>query len=267
LHGSSRDHHHGHNHAHAHSPARFDRAFAIGTALNAGFVVVELVFGVAANSMALLADAGHNLTDVAGLLLAWGAATVARKPPFGRFTYGLRSATILAALASSLILMLAVGGIVWEAVGRLAKPEPAGGLTIMAVAAVGLAINTATALMFLSGRNDVAAVIVVGTWSLLHDSLSSALHAVPKGIDLAAVRRRLEALPGVESVHDLHIWPISTTETALTCHLVMPGGHPGDRFLAEAAEMMLHGFAINHVTLQIETSDGANCVLRPDEVV
>jgi len=293
-----------------HLPKDFGRAFAIGTVLNVGFVIVEITFGFLSNSMALLADAGHNLSDVFGLLMAWGAATVAKRAPSARFTYGLRSSSILAALANAILLLIAVGAIAWEAVQRFSHPEQAAGGTVMIVAAIGIVVNTATALMFLSGTAQdinirgaflhvagdaaislgvvlagfamvvtgllwidpvvslvIAAIIVWGTWSLLRDSVNLALHGVPVGIDLSAVRSFLAGLPGVASVHDLHVWPMSTTETALTCHLVMPGGHPGDAFLAATADGLAHRFRIGHPTLQIEKGDAHPCPLEPDHVV
>lgn len=312
----SHDHDHSpcsnHSHAHhgAHVPASFGRAFAIGTALNVAFVIIEAIAGLLANSMALLADAGHNLSDVLALLLAWGASLLVKRAPSGRYTYGLRSSSILAALANAIVLMIAVGAIAVEALHRLATPEPVAGGTVMLVAAVGVVINTATAWLFLAGREHdlnirsayqhmaadaaislgvvlsglailmtgwqwldpavsliIAALIVWGTWGLLRDSLNAALQAVPPGIDPAAVRRELAGLPGVEAVHDLHIWPMSTTETALTCHLVMPCGCPGDGFIAAASRRLEEHFGIGHVTLQVERGDGEPCRLAPDHVV
>ena len=232
-------------------------------------------------------------------------------PPTERFTYGLRSSSILAALANAVLLMIAVGGITWEALQRFWTPAPIAAGTVIIVAAIGIAINLGTALMFMSGRKEdinirgaylhmaadaavslgvvvagfimlatgwtwidplvslvIAAIIVWSTWSLLRDSVSMALHAVPTNIDTAAVRRLLESLDGVVRIHDLHIWPMSTTETALTCHLVMPTGHPGDAFLARAAAELARQFGIAHPTLQIETGDsGSSCALEPDHVV
>jgi cobalt-zinc-cadmium efflux system protein len=311
-HDDDHDHHddHDHAHGHTHTPKDFGRAFAIGTALNVGFVIVEATYGVLSNSMALLADAGHNLSDVFGLLMAWGAATMAKRAPTARFTYGLRSSSILAALTNAILLLLAVGAIAWEAVHRFSHPEITAGYTVMIVAAIGIVINSATAMMFFSGGRDdinirgaflhmaadaaislgvvlaglamvltgllwidpvvsllITAIIVWGTWSLLRDSVNLALHGVPPGIDLPAVRTFLAALPGVASVHDLHIWPMSTTETALTCHLVMPSGHPGDAFLCSTADVLAHRFKIGHPTLQIETGDAHACRLAPDHVV
>lgn len=308
------DHGHGHDdvhsHAHSHAPVSFGRAFAIGTALNLAFVGAEAIFGVLAHSMALLADAGHNLSDVLGLLMAWGAATLARTVPSERFTYGLRSSSILAALANAVLLLVAVGAITWEALRRLWQPEPVEGITVMAVAVAGIVVNGLTAWLFHGGRHDdlnirgaylhmaadaavsagvvvagalvlltgwlwldptvslvIGAIIVWGTWRLLSESVGLALHAVPAGIDPAEVRTYLAAQPGVARLHDLHIWPMSTTETALTCHLVMPGKHPGDEFLGVVAEGLRQRFRIAHATIQIEHGDGETCALEPDHVV
>jgi cobalt-zinc-cadmium efflux system protein len=303
---------HSHDHApgHSHAPADFGRAFAIGIALNSGFVVAEASFGLLSNSTALLADAGHNLSDVLGLLVAWGAASLARRAPAGRFTYGLRGSSILAALFNAVFLLVSVGAIGWESVLRLMHPEPVAGITVMIVAGIGIVINAATALMFVGGRkNDInvegaflhmaadaavslgvviaaglilwtgwtwidpvmslviCLVILWSTWGLLRTSVSMSLNAVPPGVDVVAVRKALAGLPGVTQVHDLHIWPISTTETALTCHVVMPSGHPGDRFLMDAAHELAHDFRIGHTTIQIEVSEDTPCALAPDDVV
>ncbi|MEZ5849607.1 MAG: cation diffusion facilitator family transporter [Hyphomicrobiaceae bacterium] len=309
-HAHGHEHSHGLSHGHAHAPASYGRAFAIGIALNIGFVVVEAGFGLYANSMALLADAGHNLSDVLGLVLAWGAAALSKWQPTRRFTYGLRSSSILAALANALLLFVAIGGIVWEAILRFKSPEPVAAGIVMAVAAIGVVINTATALLFMRGQKHdlnirgaflhmaadaaislgvviaglalmwtgwlwldplvslaISAVIVVATWALLRESVDLALHAVPRNIDSEGVRRYIAALPGVESLHDLHIWPLSTTETALTCHLVMPAGHPGDAFLDRAAHELGRAHGISHATFQIELGNGPRCALEPDTVV
>ena len=304
---------HNHNHARdGHSngvPSRLNRAFMVGIALNSAFVLAEFLAGVFANSLALIADAGHNLSDVLGLLLAWGAATLARRLPSERFTYGLRSSTILAALGNAGFLLLVTGAIGWEAVLRFGNPHPVNQVMVIWVASVGVVIHAATAILFMSGRKTdlnvrgaflhmaadaavslgvvlaglgmlatgwtwldpaislaIAAVIVISTWSLLRESLGLALHAVPKGVDPAAVRRWLSELPGVSEVHDLHIWAMSTTETALTAHLVMPAGHPGDAFLAKIGHEIGHLFKIGHVTLQVEIAQDP-CVLAPDHVV
>lgn len=305
-HGHAHDHHHGHSHA----PASFGRAFAVGITLNLGFVVVEAVYGVIAGSMALVADAGHNLSDVLGLVIAWTASVLAARPPSARFTYGFKSSSILAALGNAAFLLVALGAILVETVRRLIEPEPVAGGPVMAVAAVGIVINTATALMFMRGRKHdinirgaylhmaadaavsagvvvagllitltgaqwidpvtsllIVGIIAVGTWGLLKDSLRMGLHAVPPGIDERKVRHFLNSLSGVEAVHDLHIWPMSTTETALTAHLVMPGGHPGDSFLHQLAHELDHDFGIGHATVQVETIDGHECALLHDNVV
>jgi cobalt-zinc-cadmium efflux system protein len=312
-HGAHHDHHghgHAHHHGHGHAPADFGSAFAIGIGLNVAFVVIEAVFGVLSNSMALIADAGHNLSDVLGLVVAWGANVLARRPPSERYTYGLRGSSILAALFNAVFLLVAVGAIAWEAVQRFAAPQPVGGGTMIAVAAAGIVVNGATAWLFASGRKGdlnirgaflhmiadaavsagvvvaglailatgwqwldpvvsliIVAVIVWSTWGLLRDSLSMSLAAVPPGVDAAAVRNHLQALPGVAGVHDLHIWAMSTTETALTAHLVMPGGHPGDAFLREASEDLERRFRIGHATLQIEVDEESACRLAPDHVI
>jgi cobalt-zinc-cadmium efflux system protein len=305
---------HGHEHhqgaGHVHAPASFGRAFAIGIGLNLTFVAVEFVFGMLANSVSLLADAGHNLSDVLGLVIAWAASVLAKRPPSSRYTYGLRSSSILAALFNAVFLLVAVGAIAWEAILRLFHPEPVASGTVMIVAAVGIIINGLTAWLFASGRKGdlnirgaflhmaadaavsagvvvaglaifftgwvwldpltslaIVGVIVWGTWSLLRDSLAMSVNAVPAAIDPQAVRRYLESQAGVSAAHDLHIWPMSTTESALTAHLVIPGGHPGDEFLMRAANELRRQFGIGHTTLQIEISEESACRLAPDEVV
>ena len=297
-------------HSHHHAPKDFGRAFAIGVTLNVAFVVVEAIYGFLANSMALLADAGHNLSDVFGLLIAWGASVLHGRAPSTRFTYGLRSTSILAALANAIVLLIAVGAIAFEAIHRLGAPEPVGGVTVIVVAAIGVVINAVTAWLFIGGaKNDlnirgaylhmaadaavslgvvvaglailltgwswidpavslvIAGVIVWGTWGLLRDSTNLAMHGVPAGINAIEVRTFLENRPGVARLHDLHIWPISTTETALTCHLVMPDGCPGDDFLAATAKELAATFGIGHATLQVERGDSVPCCLEPDHVV
>jgi cobalt-zinc-cadmium efflux system protein len=302
--------HEGHTHPHARAPDSFGVAFAVGIALNAAFVVAEVVFGLLGNSVALLADAGHNLGDVLGLIVAWVASILVRRAPSARFTYGLRGSSILAALFNGVFLLVAVGGISWEAIQRIGQPEHVAGVTVMIVAAAGILVNGISAWLFASGRKGdlnvrgaflhmvsdaavsagvvvagfiivmtgwlwldpivslaISAVILWGTWGLLRDSFTMSMNAVPPGIDPTKVRDFLEHLPGVTSVHDLHIWPMSTTETALTAHLLMPGsGHPGDAFLVEAARELDHDFGIGHATLQIEMTDEA-CALAPDHVV
>ena len=298
------------DHPHSHAPGSFGFAFALGTALNVGFVIVEAIFGFLSNSTALLADAGHNLSDVLGLLVAWTAATLSRRPPSARYTYGLRSSSILAALFNGMFLLVAVGAIAWEAIQRFSAPVPVAGATVMVVAAIGIVINGATALLFASGRKGdfnirgaylhmmadaavSAGVVVAGlvvlltgwhwidpvtslaicmvifwsTWGLLRDSVRMSLGAVPPAVEPADVRAYLAGLPGVARLHDLHIWPVSTTETALTCHLVMPAGHPGDTFLMSTAHELEQRFSIGHATLQIEIDEATACVLAPEETM
>jgi cobalt-zinc-cadmium efflux system protein len=304
---------HRHDHSegggHRHAPASFDRAFALGAALNLGFVIVEAIFGILSNSVALLADAGHNASDVLALAVAWLASELMKRAPTARFTYGLRGSSILAALFNAVVLLVIVGAISWEAILRLGTPAPVAGRAVMIVAAVGIVVNGVTALMFAQGKGDINlrgafvhmasdalvaagvvvagfmimltgwgwldpvvslvinAVIVSATWGLLRDSLGMALAAAPSDIDPAEVRAFLAGRPGVETVHDLHIWPMSTTEIALTCHLVMPGGHPGDGFLHQLAQELADRFHIIHSTAQIEIDPEAACALAPDEVV
>jgi len=308
--GHSGHDHSGHHHDHGALAARTHSLFAIGTALNLGFVAVEAVSGILAHSMALLADAGHNLSDVLSLAAAWGATVLAQRRPSGRYTYGLRSSSILVALLNAIILLVAVGAIILEAVQRLARPAPVAGWTVIIVALVGVLVNGLTAAaLFGAGRNDlnvrsafahmaadaavslgvaaagavilftgfnwldpavsiaVALLIIAATWRLLRQALDMALHAVPYGIDPQSVRTHLAQVAGVTAVHDLHIWPMSTTETALTAHLVMPAGHPGDAALARIAHELHEGFAIGHVTLQVETDPENACALAPDHVV
>ena len=290
---------HSHSHGHDHAPAQgsHGRAFAIGILLNSAFVLVEATFGLLSGSMALVADAGHNLSDVLSLLIAWGASVMAARPASARFTYGLKSSTILAALANAALLLVAIGAILFETLHRLFNPAPVEGFTMIVVAGIGIVINTATALMFMRGRKHdinirgaflhmaadalvsvgvvvagvailltgalwidpvtsliIVAVIAWGTWGLLKDSVKMSLLAVPDTIDEGEVRGFLSGLPGVGAVHDLHIWPMSTTETALTAHLVMPQGHPGDAFLHDLAHELEHRFHIGHATVQVETS-------------
>ena len=302
------DHGHGHGHAgHVHAPANFGPAFAIGIALNTIFIIVEAVYGYASNSTALIADAGHNLSDVLGLIVAWIAVILSKRPPSVRYTYGLRGTSILAALFNAVFLLIAVGAIGWQAVLRLFNPEPVAEMTVMIVAAIGIGINGFTALLFASGRKSdlnirgaylhmaadaavsagvviaaliimftgwvwldavtsllIVAIIVWGTWGLLRDSTAMSLGAVPSGIDPVAVREYLEQRPGVTQVCDLHIWPMSTTESALTCHLVMPSGHPGDAFLVHATIHLKDTFGIQHTTIQIVTSAVTACTLAPE---
>ena len=302
--------HHAHDHGPAHAPTDFGRAFAIGITLNLAYVGVQVLFGALAHSVSLLADAVHNLSDVLGLLLAWGATRLAKGLPSPRFTYGLRSSSILAALINAVVLLLVTGGIAWEALQRFLHPAPVAGITVIWVAAVGVVINAGTALLFVSGRKQdlnirgaflhmaadavvslgvvlaglgivltgrlwldpavsllISLSIVVGTWGLLRDSVRLALGAVPKEISIDKVREYLSGLPGVVQLHDLHVWAMSTTETALTAHLVMPLAHRDDNFIAELCESLRDEFRIEHATIQIETNPSYPCALAPDSVV
>ena len=305
-------HNHSHDHpvhSHSHAPENFGRAFAIGIALNLAYVAFEAAAGLSRGSMALLADAGHNLSDVLGLAVAWIGATLARRTPSKHFTYGLRGSSIIAAMTNALLLLVAVGAILTEAVRRLLDPQPVPADAVMIVAATGILVNAVTAWLFARGRKgdinvkaaylhmladagvsaavvasgfaikltgatwiDPAAAIIVavvifwGTAGLLKDALRLSLAGVPPGIDADDVERVLAALPGVAQVHDLHVWAMSTTEPAMTAHLVMPGGHPGDVFFAELEARMHHDFAIGHCTVQIELRSAA-CSLEPAERV
>jgi cobalt-zinc-cadmium efflux system protein len=308
-HERERDHadgahaHHDHAHGHSHAPKDFGPAFAIGVLLNSAFVAGEVVYGLRVDSLALLADAGHNLSDVLGLLLAWVASVLVKRASSPRFTYGLRGTSILAALVNATLLTLVTGAIAWEAVLRLAHPSAVEGGTVMAVAAVGVVVNLATALLFMSGRQSdlnvraafahmagdaaiaagvvvaglamlrtgwlwidpvvslgVSLIVVMTTWGLLTDSLALSLQGVPREVDAQAVGRWLSALPGVASVHELHIWAMSTTENALTAHLVYPDGFPGDACLRGICEELRAHHAIDHVTIQVETGEpGRGC--------
>jgi cobalt-zinc-cadmium efflux system protein len=302
----------GHTHggvSHIHAPGRFGTAFALGITLNLGFVILEVAYGIFAHSLALVADAGHNMGDVLGLLLAWSATFLARTAPTERHTYGLGSSSILAALFNAIFLLITVGAIAWEAIRRLGDPISVAAKTVIWVSAVGICINGATALMFLSGRKRdlniraafmhmasdagvslgvviagfliiatgwqwidpaislaIAAVITWSTWGLLRDSVNLALHAVPQGIDVGEVRQYLSGLPHVTEVHDLHVWPMSTTETALTAHLVRDVDDCDCALLEQASRDLHRKFEIQHATLQFETLDH-HCHLAPEEKV
>ena len=287
-----------HDHQHHPHPQNFNRAFGAGIALNVVYILLEVGIGLVADSLALLADAGHNLSDVLGLLLAWGGSYLSTLGPTGRYTYGFRSSSIMAAFINALILLVAIGGILWEAVRRFQEPVAVAGQTVMWVAGVGVVINAVTALLFMRGSHGdlnirgaflhmaadagvslgvvcaglgilltgkdwidpaisilVAVVIFIGTWGLLRESINLTLQAVPANIDLDDVKTYLENLPGVESVHDLHIWPMSTSETALTAHLVRPQKENDDEFLARVSKELHEKFGIGHVTIQLERSE------------
>jgi len=297
------NHHHGHDHSHGTS---FGRAFAIGVTLNLSFVIIEALYGRIANSIALIADAGHNLGDVLSLLLAWGAAVLAQRQPTPSRTYGLRRASILAAVVNAAILLITLGGIAWEAIRRFGEPVDTNARTVMIIAAIGIAVNGVTAYLFATGHEDlnirgafqhmmadavialgvvlagaamlytgwawldpavslvIAVVILVGTWSLLRDSVNLALDGVPAGIDCDRVSDYLCGLPEVAGVHDLHVWGMSTTEAALTAHLVMHEREAviENKFLSETEHELHHRFGIEHVTLQLETGDETSAACR-----
>jgi len=306
--------HHGHAHGpggHHHAPADFGTAFAIGIALNTAYVAAEVFYGFMAHSVALLADAGHNLGDVAGLLAAWLAATLSKRGPSSQYTYGLKRSSILAALMNAIVLLVVTGGIAWEALRRLFDPEPSAGLVIVVVSLVGVLVNGLTAWMFMSGRKGdlniraafmhmaadalltlgvavagaiimltnwlwvdpmvslvLSVVIIAGTWSLLRDSVMLALDGVPRTVNHAAVRSYLHALPGISEIHDLHIWAMSTTETAMTVHLVRTDVAADGSLLQRITTELRDRFGIGHTTVQFETHEAAVlCELRPDHVV
>lgn len=284
-------------HGHHHGPTNFGSAFVIGIGLNLAFVVIEVIAGLLYGSMALVADAGHNLSDVLALVLAWVASIAARRPPSGRFTYGYKSSTILAALGNALLLAFAIGAILFETVHRLMSPQQPEGMVMVIVAGIGVAINALTAMLFMRGQEDInirgaylhmaadalvslgvvmaglaiiltglwwidplvsiviVAVIAWGTWGLARDSLTMGLLAAPARIDLAEVKAHLASFDGVTAVHDLHVWPMSTTETALTAHLVMPGRPASDSTLRELADSLEQRFGVGHSTLQVESGE------------
>ncbi len=300
-----------HDHGHAHAPRNFGLAFGIGIALNTLYVLVEAGVGLSIGSLGLVADAGHNASDVLSLIIAWVGARLARRSPSERFTYGLKRSPIVASLFNALLLFGAMGVVTWEAVGRLQDPAPVPGATIIWVTLVGLVVNFGTAYLFVQGRDDlnirgaflhmmadglvtlgvlltgvaimltgaawldpVISLLIVGavlwsTWGLFRDAMRLSLDAVPDGIDPEAVRRYLGSLPGVSNVHDLHIWSMSTNETALTAHVVIPG-HNGDSnpLLQKACQGLHDEFEIVHTTLQIESGEPANpCGLMSPEGV
>jgi cobalt-zinc-cadmium efflux system protein len=302
------DEHGAHPHYQAQIPRQIGRSFLVAIALNVALVVTEAVYGILAGSMALVADAGHNLSDVLGLTLSLGALILARRKPTNRRTYGLRGTTILASLANAVVLLVVTGGVIWESIRRLLAPQEIAGKTVIVVALIGVVVNGVSAALFTAGRKDdlnlrsaflhllsdaglafgvavaagvmmvtgwrwldpvvsvaLSCFILVSTWDLLKRSLDLVLDAVPEGVDPESVRAYLAGLPGVCEVHDLHIWAMSTTETALTAHLVMPGNSCHPRFLSEVGAELQHRFRIEHATLQVEAPEAPDpCRLAPD---
>jgi len=289
-------------HNHSHKKDNYNRAFAIGIALNVIFVIIEAGYGFVADSLALIADAGHNLSDVMSLLLAWGANLLASRQATEKRTYGFRRVTILASLSSAVLLLVALGVIAWEAVARLSSPQPVEGMIIIIVAAIGVVINTATALLFISGQKHdlnirgaylhmaadagvslgvvvagvailitgwlwldpvisivIVVVILIGTWKLLQDSINLSIDAVPRGIDISDIKDYLTGINDVSKIHDLHVWALSTTETALTVHLVTTRDLIDNNFLQEVQQHLHDHFGIEHVTIQVEKEDAENC--------
>ena len=300
-HNHNDQHHHDHHH---HQVSNYNFAFAIGILLNTLFVVIETGYGIMAGSLALIADAGHNLSDVLGLLLAWGASLLATKAATEKRTYGFRKVTIMASLISSVFLLVALGGIAWEAINRFANPSPVEGMTVIVVAAIGVVINTATALLFMSGQKHdlnirgaflhmiadagvslgvviagaiimfkgwllidpaisifIVAIILIGTWSLLRDSMNLALDSVPDDIDIVGIKKYLTNLDNVSQIHDLHIWALSTTEVALSVHLNMVDDSLSKNFLPEIQQQLHDCFNIEHSTIQVERPGDGFCML------
>lgn len=293
------------SHDHSHATGNYNRSFAFGVILNTIFVAIEASYGIFADSLALIADAGHNLSDVVSLLLAWGASVLATKAATEKRTYGFRKATVMASLASAILLLVALGGITWEAIGRFLNPKPVEGFTVIVVAAIGVLINTLTALLFVKGQKQdlnirgaflhmvadagvslgvvvagifiivkgwlwidpvislmIVIVILIGTWGLLRDSINYAMDAVPDGIDTIAIKNYLMNFDHVNSIHDLHVWSLSTTETALTVHIVVNNDSLNNNSLWNFQQHLHEHFGIAHSTIQIETSMGENdCVL------
>jgi cobalt-zinc-cadmium efflux system protein len=299
---------HNHNHNHSHGTGNYTRAFAIGILLNVGFVIIEIGYGIFADSLALIADAGHNISDVVSLLLVWGASVLATKTTSDKRTYGFRKVTIMSSLVSAILLLVALGGITWEAIGRFQDPKPVEGITVIIVAAIGVLINTVTALLFIKAQEHdlnirgaflhmaadagvslgvvvagiiimikgwlwvdplvsmiIVAVIFYSTWYLLRDSMNYIMDAVPRGIDINKIREYLVNLEQVGSIHDLHVWPLSTSEVALTVHLVVNDHALNDELLSRIQHDLDKQFGIAHSTIQVESGDADNaCMLdRP----
>jgi cobalt-zinc-cadmium efflux system protein len=298
-------------HDHDNKAENYNRSFAFGVILNIAFVAIEAIYGIFADSLALIADAGHNLSDVVSLLLAWGASLLATKAATEKRTYGYKKATVMASLISAILLLVALGGITWEAIGRFSFPKPVEGMTVIVVAAIGVVINTLTALLFVKGQKHdlnlrgaflhmaadagvslgvvaagiliifkgwlwidpvvsliIVAIILIGTWGLFRDSINYAMDAVPDSIDIPAIRNYLMSFDCVNRIHDLHVWPLSTTEIALTVHIVVNNDSLDNNFLRNLQQHLHDNFGIEHSTIQIETSMGENdCMLNDQDCI
>ncbi|HQS84051.1 MAG: cation transporter [Alphaproteobacteria bacterium 16-39-46] len=300
---------HTHHHDHHHVPQDFNKAFIVGILLNSGFIIAEVIYGLHANSLALLTEAGHNASDVIGLFIAWGAILLSKRKASERFSFGLQSTSIISALLNAILLLLVTGALGWESIQRFYSPSPVSETTVITISTIGIFVNGITALLFMPGRKKdlnirgaflhmagdalisfgiilsallmlktgwlwidplvsftISIIIMLSTWGLLKDSFNLSLHATPKEIDPCKVRAYLNKLDGVKEVHDLHIWAISTTNVALSAHLLIPGGHPGDHFIKEITHTLKHDFQIDHCTLQIELDDSdSKCIRRKNQ--
>lgn len=305
----SHNHSHGHHHGHSHTPANYGFAFGVGIILNTIFIIVEVVYGILGDSLALLADAGHNISDVLGLVIAWVAVWLGKKAPTDKRTYGFKRSSILSALFNAVFLLVAIGAIAWEAIHRFSSPQPVAGKTVIIVAIIGIVINTITALLFMSGRkNDlnirgafmhmaadavvslgvviagfiilwtgwqwldpmvslgISIVILFGTWGLLKESINLSMDAVPEGIDINQIKDYLMKIPTITEVHDLHVWGMSTTESALTVHLIRSEIDDNDELLQKLTKELHDQFGIEHATIQIEKGT-FSCSLQPEGTI
>lgn len=305
----SHNHSHGHHHGHSHTPANYGFAFGVGIILNTIFIIVEVVYGILGDSLALLADAGHNISDVLGLVIAWVAVWLGKKAPTEKRTYGFKRSSILSALFNAVFLLVAIGAIAWEAIHRFSSPQPVAGKTVIIVAIIGIVINTITALLFMSGRkNDlnirgafmhmaadavvslgvviagfiilwtgwqwldpmvslgISIVILFGTWGLLKESINLSMDAVPEGIDINQIKDYLMKIPTITEVHDLHVWGMSTTESALTVHLIRSEIDDNDELLQKLTKELHDQFGIEHATIQIEKGT-FSCSLQPEGTI
>jgi cobalt-zinc-cadmium efflux system protein len=305
----SHNHSHGHNHGHSHAPANYGFAFGFGIILNTIFIIVEIIYGILGDSLALLADAGHNVSDVLGLIIVWIAVWLGKKAPTNKRTYGYKRSSILSALFNAVFLLVAIGAIAWEAIQRFSSPQPVEGKTVIIVAIIGIVINTLTALLFMSGRkNDlnirgafmhmaadalvslgvviagfviiwtgwqwldplvslgISIVILFGTWGLLKESINLSLDAVPEGIDIKKIKDYLIGLPTIIEVHDLHVWGMSTTEAALTVHLIRSEIDDNDQLLQKLTKELHDQFGIEHATIQIEKGT-FDCSRQPEGTI